>query len=831
MKKNYKSIKKKTITGFIVFFIGIGILIALLIETTYLKSLENVEFQSVENNIDRVKNEIGQIYEHLVVASRDWAYWDDTYMFAKGLDDSYIETNFVDENFDRYDVDVIMYVDNSGRVIYGKQKDFETGEIIDIDGEVSNMLFGLNIFENKNSTKALSAFVIVDEMPMMIAVHPILKTDRKGPVEGNLLFGRIMDNEMMKQITTKLRLKTEFELIIADNPNLVENRNDGNIEIDAKDGKFIIGSFYLPEMNRKHFIKMSVEEPREIMAVGNNSIVLIVFLISLILITSLLLLVHYIDKLVIKRIRRLNKQVIQIKEINAIWDRVEVDDGHDEISQLSEGINQMIGGLEHLQTQISEANNTLENKVDERTKELQIANQRLEIEIIERQKIQDEVEFLAYHDALTGLPNRLLFADRLNQGIALANRHEIPISVMFIDLDGFKNINDALGHNQGDDLLRQVGDRLSKSIRSNDTVCRIGGDEFVIFINGYNNENNLDNIALKVMDSFKTPFVLDEQEYYITGSMGIAQYPIDGEDAETLMKNADNVMYKAKSLGKNQYQKCSRDLKDSAIETMLLTNSLHRAIERNEMMLYYQPQVNSLTGEIEGVEALLRWNHPKVGFVSPIKFIPLAEKTRLILPIGIWVLKTACKQCKNWQERGFKKIRMAVNFSVHQLNDPDIVEQVEEILKEVSLQPNYLEIELTESIAMERSGKVSETLKQFKDLGVNLSIDDFGTEYSSLSRLKDLPIDRVKIDMSFIQGIGKSEKDETITKAVILLASTLGLGTIAEGVETKEQLDFLNNRICDQVQGFYFYKPMPAEEMEELLRKISDDSRGSSFDR
>jgi diguanylate cyclase (GGDEF)-like protein len=517
----------------------------------------------------------------------------------------------------------------------------------------------------------------------------------------------------------------------------------------------------------------------------------------------------------------LNKQVIQIKESNAISARVDVDDGHDEISQLSEGINQMLGGLEHLQIEISKAKNTLETKVDERTKELQIMNHRLEIEIVERQKIKDEVTFQAYYDVLTGLPNRLLFTDRLNQGITLANRHEILISVMFIDLDSFKNINDALGHDQGDYLLRQVAERLSESIRKNDTVCRIGGDEFVILINGYNDENNLDTIALKFIDSFKNPFVLRGQEYYITASMGIAQYPVDGWDVETLMKNADNAMYAAKSLGKNQYQKCSKDLKDSAIETMLLTNSLHRAIVRNEMMLYYQPQVNGLTGEIEGVEVLLRWNHPELGFVSPMKFIPLAEKTRLILPIGIWVLKTACKQCKSWQEMGFKQIRMAVNFSLHQLNDPNIVVQVEEILKEVSLPPNYLEIELTESIAMERSGKVGKTLKQLKDLGVNLSIDDFGTEYSSLSRLKDLPIDRVKIDMSFIQGIGRSDKDETITKAVILLANTLGLDTVAEGVETKEQLDFLNNLMCHQVQGFYFYKPMPAGEMEKLLREIS----------
>ena len=473
--------------------------------------------------------------------------------------------------------------------------------------------------------------------------------------------------------------------------------------------------------------------------------------------------------------------------------------------------------LEDLQKEIYEANNFLEKKVLERTDELQFTNHRLENEIIERKKIQDEVTFLAYHDALTGLPNRLLLTDRLKQGILRANRQETLISIMFIDLDGFKIINDTLGHDQGDQLLKQFAERLSDIVRKNDTVCRIGGDEFILYINGYNAEDDLDIIASKIMDNFKKPFSLKGQEYFITGSMGISQYPIDGDDVDTLIKNADMAMYKAKGLGKNQYQKCSHDLKYSALETMSFTNSLYRAIERNEMMLYYQPQVNGLTGEIIGVEALLRWNHPEHGFVPPSKFIPLAEKTRLILPIGYWVLETACAQCKAWQEKGFKTIRMAVNFSVYQLDYPDIVQQIKDALKHASLPAQYLEIEITESTVMDHNGRIKQTLENIKNIGVSLSIDDFGKEYSSLNRLKELPIDRVKIDMSFVQGIGMSDKDETITKAVILLASNLGLQTIAEGVETKNQMEFLNQRMCNELQGYYLHKPMPASEMEKLL--------------
>ena len=531
-----------------------------------------------------------------------------------------------------------------------------------------------------------------------------------------------------------------------------------------------------------------------------------------------MLLWFFLNKLVIARLIKLNQQVSGIKKGNSASARINLNDKKtDEISELSQSINNMLDGLEDLQKEIYEANNFLEKKVLERTDELQFTNHRLENEIIERKKIQDEVTFLAYHDALTGLPNRLLLTDRLKQGILRANRQETLISIMFIDLDGFKIINDTLGHDQGDQLLKQFAERLSDIVRKNDTVCRIGGDEFILYINGYNAEDDLDIIASKIMDNFKKPFSLKGQEYFITGSMGISQYPIDGDDVDTLIKNADMAMYKAKGLGKNQYQKCSHDLKYSALETMSFTNSLYRAIERNEMMLYYQPQVNGLTGEIIGVEALLRWNHPEHGFVPPSKFIPLAEKTRLILPIGYWVLETACAQCKAWQEKGFKTIRMAVNFSVYQLDNPDIVQQIKDALKHASLPAQYLEIEITESTVMDHNGRIKQTLENIKNIGVSLSIDDFGKEYSSLNRLKELPIDRVKIDMSFVQGIGMSDKDETITKAIILLASNLGLQTIAEGVETKNQMEFLNQRMCNELQGYYLHKPMPASEMEKLL--------------
>lgn len=435
----------------------------------------------------------------------------------------------------------------------------------------------------------------------------------------------------------------------------------------------------------------------------------------------------------------------------------------------------------------------------------------------------EKIDFLAYRDSLTGLPNLSLLTDRVKQGMLSASRKKTSIGIVLINLDGFKIINDTLGHDQGDELLKQVSKRLVYTVRKSDTVSRIGGDEFILYLNGYQDERSLDLIASKIIDIFKKPFILKNQEYSITGSLGIAQYPIDGDNIKTLFKNADMAMNEAKKLGKNQYHKSSEELKNSTLETILLTDSLYRAIEKKQMMLYYQPTVDGLTGEIVGVEALLRWNHPNLGFVPPFKFIPLAEKTRLILPIGNWVLKTACEQLKKWQEKGLQPVKMAVNFSVHQFNDPTILEQIEVILEKTAIDPEDLEIEITESVAMNTKENIKESLKQIKKMGISLSIDDFGKEYSSFGRLKELPIDKLKIDMSFVQGIGTCYKDEIIIKSIISLASDFGYETIGEGVETKEQIDFLNKYNCDQLQGYYFYKPMPADEMEKLLAIKTDD--------
>lgn len=436
---------------------------------------------------------------------------------------------------------------------------------------------------------------------------------------------------------------------------------------------------------------------------------------------------------------------------------------------------------------------------------------------------EEKIKQLALYDTLTGLPNRALFNAQLEKEISLASRVEELIGVIFIDLDSFKAVNDTLGHHSGDEVLKQFSQKISKLMRNHDMVSRFGGDEFIIMINNPTQVQDITNKMDTLMNMFHRPIIINGQEFYVTASAGIAVYPIDGEDADTLIKNADIAMYASKEQGKNRYTLCSPILKEDIQVKIKLTNELYRALEREELEIYYQPQLCIATQIIVGLEALIRWRHPEMGMISPVRFIPLAEQTGLINPIGEWVLRNAAKQNVIWHKMGIKSIRMAVNVSVIQYNNPKFIEIVKKVIKETGIKPEYLELEITESTAVKGSTNIIKVLNELKGLGVDIAIDDFGTEYSSLSRLKLLPIDRIKMDMQFVQSISISEKDDAIAKIIIQLAKNLKLKVIAEGVESPTQLDFLSENGCDEVQGFYYYKPMSAKEVEAILIKQMEE--------
>jgi diguanylate cyclase (GGDEF)-like protein/PAS domain S-box-containing protein len=442
-----------------------------------------------------------------------------------------------------------------------------------------------------------------------------------------------------------------------------------------------------------------------------------------------------------------------------------------------------------------------------------IAKQVVGRDISQRKKSEKTIQYMAYYDALTGLPNRNMFRKHLNE--VLEQRKDQKLAVLFLDLDRFKIINDTKGHTVGDLLLKKVANRLEKAVQNEGMVSRQGGDEFIILLEGIGREC-VTVVAQRIIDEFSSPIIVESQEFYVTPSIGISSYPFDGNDVETLIKLADTAMYLAKDKGKNNFQFYSSHLHGLSSRKMELENGLRKAIELNQMLLYYQPQIELETEKIIGVEALIRWQLPEHGFISPAEFIPLAEETGQIVPLGKWILQTACKQNKIWQDEGWATIPIAVNISVRQIQEDHFVETVKEILSKVGLDPKYLELEITESI-MQNIEKSTMVLNQLKELGVKISIDDFGTGYSSLSYLKHLPIDNIKIDKSFVDDIMYHSDQGTIVKTIIDMGNNLNFTVIAEGIETEEQVRFLKENACKIGQGYFYSRPLPAEQVEELF--------------
>lgn len=448
------------------------------------------------------------------------------------------------------------------------------------------------------------------------------------------------------------------------------------------------------------------------------------------------------------------------------------------------------------------------------------------IDITERKRAEDRLVQLANYDALTGMPNRALFRDRLTHAIAQAHRNKRLMALLFLDLDRFKMINDSLGHHVGDELLKAVAERLKCNARANDTVARLGGDEFTVILEGVTDIEDPTTVARKILDVMSKPFYLDGHEVFVTASLGITVYPLDGRNIDDLLKNADTAMYRAKEQGRNNYQFYTEDMNAQAVEHLILESSLRHALERHEFILHFQPQVDLHSREITGMEALLRWAHPEFGLLQPAQFIPLAEETGLITSIGTWVLEAACTQAVAWQSEGLANVRIAVNLSARQFRQENLVEIVSKTLADTGLNPQFLELEITESFLLDNVDSAISTLKKLHNLGVQISIDDFGTGYSSLSYLRRLPLNSLKIDQSFVHDISAKNDDAAIAEAIIAMAQSLRLRVMAEGVETEEQLYFLRTRGCDYGQGFLICRPIPAEEILAWC-KATDANRHS----
>jgi len=449
-------------------------------------------------------------------------------------------------------------------------------------------------------------------------------------------------------------------------------------------------------------------------------------------------------------------------------------------------------------------------------------------DITERRKAEESVRQLAYYDSITGLPNRDLFKEHLSMALHQAERSKEKIAVMFLDLDNFKRVNDSLGHEAGDALLKAVSERLHESLRSSDlaardvadmnsSLARLGGDEFTVMLSGLHGIEHVEMIAQRILDRIAEPMMLSGNRVCVSSSIGIAIYPEDGEDLDTLLRNADAAMYEVKSQGRNGVFFYDNALRQQSHDRLELESELHTAIEQDQLTLFYQPKVDAETCQLLGFEALIRWIHPERGMVSPIDFIPVAEESGLILPMGAWVIKTACRQYQAWRKVTDTEFSVSVNLSAHQFADEHLMATIRDILIETEMPAQYLEFEITETVLMQDADAAMKILDQMKVMGLRVSIDDFGTGYSSISYLKYFPADVLKIDREFVKDLPHDEQDATITNAIILLGKALNMGIVAEGVETESQLQWMRDKGCDQIQGYLFSPPVPPERAEEML--------------
>jgi diguanylate cyclase (GGDEF)-like protein len=487
---------------------------------------------------------------------------------------------------------------------------------------------------------------------------------------------------------------------------------------------------------------------------------------------------------------------------------------HDEIGLLGSAFNQMAEDLSVSHAALVEHRRELEQRVAERTQDLIRSNTLLQLESAEHKLAAERVEYLAYYDSLTTLPNRGMFSILLNQAVLLAHRDGKQLAVLFVDLDRFKNINDTLGHDAGDLLLVEIGKRLKACLRDSDTVARLGGDEFVVLLPDQHDGAYAAVAAYKILIAAGKPFIVAGQELRLTASVGISVYPKDGVDEQSLMKNADIAMYQAKEEGKNNFQFYSAQMNVHSFERLALESSLRRAVERHEFELHYQPRMDAHGRGMTGIEALLRWRHPELGIVLPAKFIPVAEETGLIMPIGKWVLRAACMQNVAWQERGLPRLSMAVNLSGRQFSDEHLLHDLTSILKETGMSPELLELEITENLIMEDITQSISNLEAIRAMGIHVAIDDFGTGFSSLSQLSRLPVDILKLDRSIVTEMTAAPEGLTLVSTFIKLAHSLKIKVVAEGVETEEQSRLLRLLNCDEMQGYLFSEAVPDEIFE-----------------
>lgn len=818
--------------------IGIGLVWVVFLVLTYagsniflIRSFLALEKDRADRDLGRIDQALDQFDYSLYTYTSDWAHWNDLYDYMLGKNPSFIPNNLNMTAYVNSTVNLMTYWDKQGKLVAGTAIDTDNAKYANYPKGLENYIYpGSKILDRHDVKKDILGYILTEKGVMMIAAIAITDGDKLQPPMGAAIFGRLLSEKIMKKMqdATKLNFSLYVYSQIQKDSQLVKifddiskNKNGHwNAPIDEQT---LQGYSVIKDINDKPIAMFQMTSPRSIYLTGVKAIHY--YLISFIILGVLfsLLMLWLLRILIIKRLEYLDRDVSEISEKNELSRRVN-QTGNDELSSVAKRINHMMSIIEasHLR---------LEHRVEERTQELQKTNIQLQQEIIERKTVEKELIIhkehlvrLAHYDSLTSLPNRVFFNEMLNKTLNNARRHNKNLAILFIDLDRFKNINDALGHRMGDLVLKEIAHRCSTVLRAGDVLARLGGDEFILLINDITHAKYASPVAEKILQLCAEPIKIETHEFFITTSIGICVFPGDGDSLEDLLKNADMAMYKAKHAGGGIYQYYTKEMNLEAHEHIKLEGALRKAINNKEFILYYQPKLNLADGNMMGVEALIRWESPELGMVSPMKFIPLAEETGLIMQIGEWALKEACRANKSWQDQGYKPISTAVNLSPKQFRHQDIAQLVKTILNETRLDPEYLELEITETAVMDSVDTAIQRLNDISHMGVKITIDDFGTGYTSISYLKQFPVSVLKIDQSFIKGIPDNQDDVAITTAVIALAHSLNMKVVAEGVETPEQMQYLADHDCDMVQGYYLSRPLPETKILLQLTKIDSPS-------
>jgi diguanylate cyclase (GGDEF)-like protein/PAS domain S-box-containing protein len=853
-----QQIKVRVLTSVITLFLITAL--AVMVKYFLVDSFVEMEKQQTLQNIERASAGMESALFSLAKEASDWAQWDEAYAFIQSSNTDFIAKNLPAGTFSNLRITMVLFISSSGKTVYSAEVVPGKKRTRAVPEKVTELLVrkSFQLQPVGNGT----GLVLLPEGPILFASRPIVDTLENKPARGFLIMGRRIDTAFLADLATITQLPVAIQAlnaaeIAADFQKVLRKREiDRKPQVMATDNRRISGYTMLRDISGKPAVVMKVTADRNLYTQGLTAARYFILWFSLAALVAALIINILFDKLLLVRQKGEESEEKYRSVVNQATEGIVIIDANEKrILESNEAFLKLVGSqpgecsgrqitdlfadreassLDHTILHLLKGKRDLKlrrsdgSQVDVEISASFIAHHGNDAvcfmvhDMTERKRFEERLVYEATHDTLTNLPNRNLLNDHLDRALEYVKRHQQSLALFLLDLDNFKIVNDTLGHSAGDLLLEEVSARLLQCVRKYDIVARLGGDEFVILMSGIRDSNHIISIADKVVSIFSQPFQIMDHEMFITVSVGIAVAPENGDKAEILLMNADTAMYHVKGSGKNGYEFFNEQMNVRISERLEQETRLRRALERNEFCLHYQPKIDLASGTIVGMEALIRWMPEKDRIVPPLDFIPLLEETGLIVPVGEWVIREACRQNREWHLAGLENLVVSTNMSARQFYQVNLPELIGQILRETSLEPKYLKIELTESIVMQDIDMAIGILNRLKEMGLSLSIDDFGTGYSSLAYLKRFPVDELKIDKSFVNGLGTDMNDSTIVNTIISMAHSMQLKVVAEGVETADQLELLRERSCEEVQGFYFSRPLAPGLFEEMMRSTTN---------